>query len=143
MRMRKPRWVLAGLAVLLLAAGAFVARPRSDRITKENFDRIRVGMNRAETEAVFGGPPGDYTNGSTWTASSGFALAEVGDDGESRIIPLSEWQSDTLIAWIVFDESGKVMHKESAGNSRMGRGPLESLLWRAKRQWRKWFPEKP
>ena len=34
--------------------------PRPDRITRENYERIRVGMSSAEVEAILGGPPGDY-----------------------------------------------------------------------------------
>jgi hypothetical protein len=59
MRRRKLRWVLAGLAVLLLAVGGFVLWPRPNRVARENFDRIREGMTRAEVEAILG-PPGDY-----------------------------------------------------------------------------------
>jgi hypothetical protein len=58
MRRRKPLPVPAGRAVLL-AAGAFVLWPRPERITRENFKRIREGMTQAEVEAILG-PPGDY-----------------------------------------------------------------------------------
>ena len=58
---RRKLIALAGLAVLV-AAGAFVLWPRPDRITRANYDRIRMGMSRAEVEAILG-PPGDYTTG--------------------------------------------------------------------------------
>jgi hypothetical protein len=65
MRNRKLRWAAAGLAlVALLAAGAFVMWPRPDRITRENYQRIRYGMSRGEVEAILG-PPGDYTSAPT------------------------------------------------------------------------------
>jgi hypothetical protein len=54
MRRRSLRWTLAGPTVALLAAGAFVLWPRPDRITRENFGRIKEGMSRAEVEATPG-----------------------------------------------------------------------------------------
>jgi hypothetical protein len=62
MRRRKLRWVLVGLAVLLLAAGASVARPRPDRITRENCGRVHEGMSESEVEAILGSA-GDYRTG--------------------------------------------------------------------------------
>jgi hypothetical protein len=54
--------VLAGLAVVV-AAGAVVLWPRlPSRITRENFDRLKKGMSRAEVEAILG-PPGDCRTG--------------------------------------------------------------------------------
>ena len=42
---------LAGLAVVV-AAGVGGLGPREDRITRENFHRIEIGMSRAEVEAI-------------------------------------------------------------------------------------------
>jgi hypothetical protein len=63
MRRRKPLVALAGLAVVV-AAGVVVLWPRTapERITRENYDRIRNGMSRAEVEAILG-PPRDYSTG--------------------------------------------------------------------------------
>src|SRR5262245_54377140 len=48
--------VLAGLAVAWL-------RPRPmPKFTKEQFDKIQVGMTLAEVEAVLGCKPGNHTN---------------------------------------------------------------------------------
>jgi hypothetical protein len=79
-RRRKLLVALAGLAVVV-AAVVVVLWPRPDRITQENYDRIRVGglwgedwathdnrapvkkgMTRTEVEAILG-PPGDYRTG--------------------------------------------------------------------------------
>jgi hypothetical protein len=65
MRRRTLLVALAGLAVVV-GAGTVVLWPRADRITLENFDRIKKGMRRAEVEAILG-PPGDYTTGPTET----------------------------------------------------------------------------
>src|SRR5258708_730719 len=62
------RWtllvVLAVGLIALVGVAAFVAWPRPDRVTRENFDRIKVGMSRTEVEAILG-PQGDYTTGPT------------------------------------------------------------------------------
>src|SRR5271157_3720138 len=57
-------------ALLLLGSGAF--RPASvsalkaggGRITRQNFDRIRLGMSWSEVVAILG-PPGNYVTGDT------------------------------------------------------------------------------
>jgi hypothetical protein len=36
------------------------------------------------------------------------------------------------------DESGRVHQAE--GSARRSAGTLENLIWRIKRQWRRWFP---
>jgi hypothetical protein len=64
MRRRKLLVALAGLAVVG-AAGAVVLWRRSAHVTRASCDRIRVGMSRAEVEAILGGPPGDYRAGPT------------------------------------------------------------------------------
>jgi hypothetical protein len=55
----------------LVGVGAFVLWPREYRITRQNFDRIMIGMNRAAVEAIVG-TPGDYSTGlTTMTGESG------------------------------------------------------------------------
>ena len=56
--MSKNRWLLLGLLLLMTACVvvvvlAYVLPPRPG-VTKENFDRIEVGMTRAEVEKIFG-----------------------------------------------------------------------------------------
>ena len=49
MRRRKLLVASGGLAVALIAAGVFAAWPQApDRITVENFHRVKAGMSRAE-----------------------------------------------------------------------------------------------
>ena len=53
MRKRKLWWVAVGLAMLLVAAGAFVAWPEpSSPVTWQNYSRLRYGMSWAEVEAI-------------------------------------------------------------------------------------------
>jgi hypothetical protein len=153
---------VAGLAALAGAA-ALALWPRADRVTRANFDRIRVGMSRAEVEAILG-PPGDYRTGRTKeesdpldppcfdideTAFNADAYYGLGPDG---IWDQAFWFGNEAYIIVVF-KSGVV--SESRDPRRVGiggsksfvrtvkleQGPLENLLWRAKRQWRKWFPE--
>jgi hypothetical protein len=116
---------------MLVAAGAFVLWPRSTRMTRENFDRIRDGMSRVEVEAVLG-PPGDYRTGPQQCLPS---FKEVGEWAT-----VSDWFADEAFFSVGFDESGGVVWTRLVPTSRVEQGPLENLCWRAKRQWRKCFP---
>ena len=154
MRRRKLLVVLAGLAVGV-AAGLVVLWPRSaSRITRENFNHIQIGMSRADVEA-FLGPPGDYRTG----------LGEIGEvvdtqnmlwvpdvidstlpnwsrnPGQSPEDPRrwANWLSDWFVILIVIDDSGQVVQKQ-LDPRRTTQGLLDNLLWRAKRQWHRWFP---
>jgi hypothetical protein len=139
MRRRKLWWVVAGLVVLLLAVGVFVAWPRPNRITQENFDRIQQGMSRAEVEAILG-PPGDYR-----TLPQEFepwALTSVAFQPSSKA---SFWHANTMSISmsisIEFDESGRAQGRSASTSQTIVNGPFDNLLWRVKRQWRRWFPE--
>jgi hypothetical protein len=168
MQRRKLRWVLAGLALGLVAFALWPVRPPApDRITQENFDRIQEGMTCAEVEALLGGPPGDYR--SVETESIGrFIGPEDIDPGEcARCDPEDPC---SRVAWIGNDgiirvqfSSGVVTLEDWGGligrplgaiptrphlsaqffrTARKERGSLDRLLWRVKRQWRRWFPER-
>ena len=151
MRERKLWWAVGGLTLaLLLADGAFMAWPRPDRITRENFDRVTTGMSRSEVEAILG-PPGDYRSGPTVPALSTLqkpAYLRIvlwgEDDGWSFFRDGSEqrmWSLDTE-DWHVFFSPSGVTGVIATPTQREPQNTLENLLWRAKRQWRKWFPEK-
>jgi hypothetical protein len=120
--------VVLGLLVLGIAA-LLVAWPQPDRVTQENFDRISDGMGRAEVEAILG-PPGDYTTGPSQCLP---AFKQLG-------LPpvVLDWFADTAWVSIGFDDSGGVVLKRYYPLKRAEQGPLDSLLWRAKRQWRRW-----
>jgi len=147
MRRRTLLVALAGLAVVV-TAGTVVLWPRPERITRANFHRIREGMSRAEVEAILG-PPGDYRTGlgETWFTEP--KLWSPDRDIAPRPEPLwstapgnswARWDSDSFSIWISFDDSGSAAVKE-VWPRRKTQGPVDSLLWRAKRQWRRWFPE--
>jgi hypothetical protein len=139
MRRRTLLAALAGLAVLV-AAGVVVLWPRSSsRITRENFDRIKVGMSLAEVETILGAP-GDYTTGPYDEFSPD--LYSGGDLDWARATKV-DWWSDTSGVTVVFDVSGSVQGSFFDRCHRAEQGPLANLLWRAKRQWHghRWFPE--
>ena len=138
MRRRTLLVMLAGLAVVI-AAGVVVLwpRPASERITRENYDRIRAGMTRAEIETILG-PPGDYTTAPTEgvrVASSTFSAP-----GSEIAYLESRWLSDTAQAVVWFDYSGRANRGYYAPMRIKDETPWARFLWRAKRQWRRWFP---
>jgi hypothetical protein len=132
-----------GLAVLI-AVGAFVAWPRPQRITREKFDRIQDGMSRAEVEAILG-PPGDYTTGPLEMRDRLGSVVRF--DALGGAIPatgggvFARWAEDSAYAYVIFDAAGRVIARDFGPVRRAEQGPLDSLLWRAKRLWRRWFRE--
>jgi hypothetical protein len=148
MRRRKLLVALAGLAVVA-AAGAFVLWPRTDRITRANYDRIRMGMSRAEVYAILG-PPGDYTTqpnrrrGLYWNPdghkSIGVGFYWMGDAG---VVEMDFNPQDDVVWRMDFEEIGPGERIEMSPLATL-RWRVERLVddtrWRAKRQWRKWFP---
>jgi hypothetical protein len=127
--------------VALVGVGAFAFWPVPQRITRKNFDRIEIGMSRAEVEVIVG-PPGDYTTGPTHLANIGRRLViSFGDDGQLLSLDIAGWIADSAIICVGFNRSGVVEWKNLDDNSRLPQSEFDSVLWRAKRQWRKWFPE--
>jgi hypothetical protein len=124
---------VAGLAVLL-TVGAFALWPQPDRVTPESFERIRYGMRRAEVRAILG-PPGDYRTGPVYEdvrPALGFFSGRPQCD---------EWFWDFGYFVVQFDSSEAVMSTSLISTERVHQSSLDNLLWRAKRQWRKWFLE--
>jgi hypothetical protein len=115
------RWKLLaalGLAVVV-AAGSFLwLRPNPAlRITRENCDRIRAGMTRAEVEAILG-PPGDYTTGPTTPKPTSpkwddqdllpfFVRLGLGDDPEPATY--EDWDCDWANITVSFAANGSVV----------------------------------
>lgn len=155
MRRRRLRGALTLGLVAVLAAGGFELWPRPNRITWD-FNRIEPGMSRAEVEAILG-PPGDYRTGPTTTAAynrivlfpsgclsfGGTVQARVSggmDQGDwCSTSPGEIWESDAGKAKIVFTDD-RVSQVEKSSADKVSQNAAENLLWRAKRQWRKWFP---
>ena len=149
MRRRTLPVVLAGLAVMV-AAGAVVLWPRKDRITQENYDGIRMGMSRAEVEEILG-LPGDYRTGPGATNLGRDVIAWVIDPDVHPYPPSSwskidegphswgYWLGDSFQISVAIDDSGQVQEMHGFPR-RTTQGVFDNLLWRAKRQWHRWFP---
>jgi hypothetical protein len=119
------KWWIGLLAVLLVLGGALLPLlfPRSSKVTRANFDRIEMGMSRAEVEALFGGPPGDYRTRpvtisriSTWSTSISVLHAE-------------SWSGDEGDAVIYFDGGG-VRSMQFVEADSVAISPMGLVLWR-------------
>jgi hypothetical protein len=139
------KWKLLALAGLVLLAGVTALvlwPPPSSRVTRENSDRIKQGMTQAEVEAILG-PPGDYTTGPMLVdLGGGYEPVNDAYPGLDRNLGsgMSVWRSDAGCVVVAYSVSGEVLFSQSVEGKRRAQGPLDNLLWRAKRQWRKWFP---
>jgi hypothetical protein len=136
MRRRTLLVVLVGLAVVV-GAGAVVLWPqaRPDRVTRENYDRIEDGMGHAEVEAILG-PPGDYRTVPTEAVTDVVFFSGEG----TKIVTPDVWRGDRANVYVAYDLTGCVMDKSLQANNRFPQSLLGNLLWRAKRQWHRWFP---
>ena len=135
MRRRNLLLVIAGLAVVVSTAGAVVLWPQSVRITATNYERIRVGMSRAEVEAILG-PPGDYTNGPILILPEpGVVLGEFAFDASVN----RKWSGDRAMIKVTFGPTGDVRGATCWTAGRIEQSPLDNLVWRFKHQWRRWF----
>jgi hypothetical protein len=130
---------LVALAVLA-GSGVFVPRPGPNRLTLQNCQRIREGMSRAEVEAILG-PPGDYRTGPTDIDGKVVPLKLV---WVGEILPsdgdIAYWSADEVYERVMFDPAGRVREGGFSPTFRPTQSPSDNLLWRLRRQWRRWFP---
>lgn len=145
MRKRKLRLVIAGLIVLtgLILIPRWWARPDWNMASG-----IPSGMTRAKVEALIGCPPGDYgthephpmfpPGSEIWSTQP-----EVHYELDGRRYTTLRWTDDDHGFVVdVDDASGRVVYAVDAPVTWEPKaGPFDAFLWRAKRQWRKWFPE--
>jgi hypothetical protein len=148
MRRRKLIAVLAGLVVLfvglLIGVAILLAPPRTPQtLTPVRFKQIRAGMTRAEVEAILG-PPGDYSTGAREQAplvyGPGEDLWHVFGSGEVMVTG-TNWESDAAMINVSYDSSGKAVCGGYFPRRLISDNPIANALWRAKRLWRRWFPE--
>jgi hypothetical protein len=134
---------LAALVVIGLAE-AVVLWPRPDRITAENFDRLRVGMTPAEVRA-FLGSPGDYKTRDRLRAIAGPRIGDKPvwfDDS----VQSQRWETDAARIDVIYSRAGTVKaamyydHVVVYDPFGPRASSPESLVQRAKRRWHRWFP---
>jgi hypothetical protein len=150
--------------LVLVAAVMFLLQPRKDRVTRENFDRIRDGMTRTEVQAILG-PPGDYASGPTglpppppvggvWLSSLAHLHRDARrtfDPDEALIAEILDravaWEGDAGAIWVRFGRLGTTASASYQSRYRQEQSLQENvlwrtnkLLWRARCLWRKWFP---
>jgi hypothetical protein len=96
-------------------------------------------MSHRDVQAILG-PPGDYTTRAVEFPDghviSPWHLVSARESADS----LSDWLTGAGRVSVAFDGDGKVVRRGIDTGTPVKQGPLENLLWRAKRQWR-WFPE--
>jgi hypothetical protein len=149
MRKRSLFIALAGLA-LLIAAFALVPQSRPNRITREDFDRIRLRMTLSEVEAIIG-PPGDYETGDTtrpddWVASaealdvSDLTMAEAEDANREFLCATTAiWECDDAIVVLEIGPTIGVMCKTLGYRRPVNRDPIGVLRWHLRRVWYHYF----
>jgi hypothetical protein len=122
--MRKLRWKLLAAIVALAFAGAFVWWGASDRVTKENYERVLKVKTRSEVEAILG---------------TGTPLTFPGSrPGESSFV----WEGGAGFISVTFDSSGKITssmanpHPLEAPDSALGKA-----LLRLQRVWERLFSQ--
>ena len=134
---RRKLLVLTGLAVVV-AAGMVVVWPEPPslvRVTMENCNLIRLGMTRAEVEAILG-PPGDYRSHPT----EGFPPRGPNPVTSGASFTCLQWQGDTIDIQICVTPNGDMLEMKAMSSQPAKLGPLDPLRWYAKRVWRRCFP---
>jgi hypothetical protein len=147
MRSRTLIMMLAGLAVAVAVVVIALWPTRPNRVTRENYDRIQIGMTQAEVEAILG-PLGDYAtvpfdNGRSEVDPSDLYSQVVRsfssiDDASNRVRAC--WSGNDYLIVITFDPKSEVISKGCTEQLRIEQGPLRNAVWRLKRQWHRWFP---
>jgi hypothetical protein len=123
--------LLPVLAAIVALVGAFIMWPRTDRITAANCGLIREGMSQSDVEGILGGPPGDYR-----TVPTKEWMLKPYRPGEEP----KTWQGDTGDIQVVFSPDGAHQPRFRQAQ-RIEQSLLDDILWRAKRQWKRWFPK--
>jgi hypothetical protein len=134
MRRRTLLVVLAVLAVVV-AAGAVVLWPQPDRITAENYGRLYKGMSRLTAYSILGAS-GDHTTGPTSCDPSYLVIIAMRSPEDGAQF----WIGDTGQIALFYDRENCVEAMEFTPCVPKQIGPLDRLLWRAQRQWHRWFP---
>jgi hypothetical protein len=136
--MRKP--LLAGVAVFLVLVGILVTllMPRPSKVTRENYERIKMGMSPANVEQILGGPPGDYSTVPTDYPGGGMDIVvdieELKAAHKSGLDQAGRWSGDegnVLVCYL----DGKAVCKSFTPEEPVKVGTLDLVRWRLHRRW--------
>jgi hypothetical protein len=131
--MTRKRWALLLMLVACVGVfGAWLLWPRT-AITRQNADKIQVGMTLAEVEAILGGPSRNEANG---------PLLADGDEDESWVdlVDLANlvnsdstvcWTSNEILIMVSLDPAQKVEQTESFPAHRRSENMMDTF--------RRWF----
>jgi hypothetical protein len=106
--MKKKWWIIA-IATLAGCIGlAFVIpalRPSRASLTKENFDRIEIGMSRAEVEAILGPPAAAWLGAPIWESDlADEAIIRFDKENRVKAKHWDEWPDDRTLLEKVMDQ---------------------------------------
>jgi hypothetical protein len=109
-------------------------------------------MTRSEVEAILG-PPGDHSTAPLEDPDTSFQkyVLSYWRPYDSPVVDrlynvtveyqVIQWRGDTGIICVQFTLSDHVVSAGMWPVRRVEQTLLDNLLWRAKRQWHRWFPE--
>jgi hypothetical protein len=145
--------VLCVVMLTVVSLGVFMLWPPAPRLTKDNVQRLQESAvwiayvsfslksahvcraTRSQVEEYLG-PPGDYT---TRPIVDALDLLGLQKSGESAPGTCLKWDGDEVAVRGHANEDGSVeLYIYDVTPAQQGL--LDNLLWRAKRQWHRWFP---
>jgi hypothetical protein len=137
MRRRKLLAAMAGVALGVVALFLLFGETARDRVLRQKYERIEVGMTQADVVALLG-PPGDQAP--ERPPRTGIGLG-IGPDHSYCI----EWWTDNVEVLVSFADNGparlpsdRFLRKDIGPCTRESR--LQRIAESLKRQWRRWFP---
>ncbi len=133
----RSRWLRWSLWTLLLAVDLYLYVPWPSRVTRENYDRIQVGMTEADVIALLG-PPADYRNSENEYDDSPAHQPPHRFGRGNRAGPTVLWRGDTADVGLGFVDGEDGTRRVSTGIFCYMRAksdnPLRNLPWRARRR---------
>jgi hypothetical protein len=131
------KWLfLVPLAIILVLVGTLlpVLFPGPSQVTKENAERIKKGMSRAEVEEILGGPAGDYRT--VPTKPSHCVLRSF----PQLSFGIAEWVGNDGTVFVEFDsKSGEVTWSGFTLEKAEPVSALDLARWRLSRWWERMF----
>jgi hypothetical protein len=136
--MRKLAVAFLALALLLVGTVLPLVMPWHCRVNRATFERLKVGMTRAQVEAILGGPPGDYQTRPSVPPGE-FDLARVTELSE-QVWPTERWAGDQGDISVRFTPGGVVADVQFTAVAPYSPSPLELALWRLERMKERLLP---